>query len=306
MRPLNFFALILLLCSLTVAGTKVQAQAEDTSLWEYGFGLGYVHYEHYPASDQFSNLFLPFPSFQYRGRILRADDREGTRAYLFKGERWSFEMAGGGYPALKSDDNEARRNMDDLPWMLQLGPQLVVKLHPDLEFKLAVFQALSTDFSLTKTAGLAYEGKLQYRWDTQFGSEGLGVRGLAEQITSFGQLTWSLKGGNQDFLKTYFDVPSQFATSIRPAFSARPGFLSSELSYFQSIRSGRASFYLGAAITDYAGSANRESPLHKSDRNVTYLVGLTYVLGESQRPSIKLEDTEGLINRFEKRINLRP
>jgi outer membrane protein len=169
-----------------------------------------------------------------------------------------------------------------------------------------VFQALSTDFSLTKTAGIAYQGKLQYRWQTQFSNEDFKVPVLAEQITSFGQLTWSLKGGDKEFLRTYFEVPALFATSSRPAFSARSGFLSSELSYFQSFRSGRASFYLGAALTDYAGSSNRKSPLHKSDLNVTYLVGLTYVLGESQRPSVPLEQTEGLINRFEKRLNLMP
>lgn len=275
-------------------------QDEETSLWEYGAGFGYVHFEHYPASNQFSNLFLPFPTFQYRGRILRADDREGTRAYLLKSDRWSFELAGGGYPALDSGTNDARRGMEDLPWMAQLGPQLVVKLTHDLEFKIAVFQAVSSDFVNTKTAGAVFDGRLEYRWIRDFAGWRFVVPGQAH-----GKLTLSLKGGDRQFLSTYFEVPLMQSTSARPSYEAKAGLLGSELAYFQSFRSGRAAFYLGAAIADYTASSNRESPLHKSDRNVTYLVGFTYVLGESERPSVPPEQTEGVINRLERRYQQR-
>lgn len=283
-----------LLCLLTPLAAW--SQDTETSLWEYGAGFGYVHFEHYPASNQFSNLFLPFPTFQYRGRILRADDREGTRAYLLKSDRWSFELAGGGYPALDSSTNDARRGMEDLPWMLQVGPQLVVKLSRDLEFKLAAFQAVSSDFVTTQTAGTVFDARLEHRWVRDFP----GGQGLAPG-QAHGKLTLSLKGGDQQFLSTYFEVPPAQSTASRPGYEAKAGVLGSELAYFQSFRSGRASFYLGAAIADYTASSNRESPLHKSDRNVTYLVGLTYVLGESERPSVPAEQTEGVINHLERR-----
>ena len=105
-----------------------EADADAQPYWEYGAGLGYVHYQHYPAANQFSNLLLPFPTFQYRGKIVRADDRNGAHIYLLKGPDWVFEMSGAGYPALDSSTNEARQGMEDLPWMLAIGPQFVYSM----------------------------------------------------------------------------------------------------------------------------------------------------------------------------------
>jgi outer membrane scaffolding protein for murein synthesis (MipA/OmpV family) len=280
---------LFLLWALTCATANA---IEDKPLWEYGIGLGGIHYEQYPASDQFSDFALPFPTFQYRGEILRADDRDGARAYLFKEDHLSLEMAGGVYPALDSSNNRAREGMDNIPWMILLGPQLVQRWSDNWEIKGSVFQAISSDFHLTKTSGFIFEGRVQYRW---FPS--LNETSFFESGHSVGELSFTVRSASRQLQAVYYDVGESQVRPDRWAYEAREGLLSDELSYYQSFTSGRTSFYLGAAWADYRFSANRASPLRKSDGSLTYFAGLTYVLGESHREAVPVEETEGLLNR---------
>jgi hypothetical protein len=55
----------------------------------------------------------------------------------------------------------------------------------------------------------------------------------------------------------------------------------------------------------YGEAANKESPLHKSDANLTGAIGLNYVLGESKKPAVPQEDTSGLINNLRRNRDLR-
>lgn len=247
---------------------------EDEPLWEYGLGLGYVHFEQYPSSNQFTDLALPFPTFQYRGKILRADDREGARAFLYKDLIFSFEITGGFYPALDSSVNDARNGMPDLPWMFQIGPQAVTKLYENLEFKLSVLHSVGTDFAFTKQAGQVLNANLIYRWDGH----------VNEQKTS-GHLALNVRAGTKEFLATYFEVKEKYMTTDRRTYEVKAGLLNHELTYFQSFHRGFTNFYLGIAVADYRSSANRQSPLHKSDQNISYLMGLTYTLGASKKLS---------------------
>jgi hypothetical protein len=285
-------ALILLFSPLATWGAD-----EDTpAYWEFGAGVGGVHYEHYPAANEFSDLILPFPTFQYRGKILRADDREGAHAYLVKGKAWTLEIAGAGFPALDSSQNEARKGMDNLPWLIALGPQLVTTFNDEWQLSFGLFQATSTDFEMTRFSGQIAEGRLSYRWNFPL----TGWKQI-EDGESYGRFFWTLKGGSEELQSIYFDVPRAKATSFRPEHQARAGFLSQELAYFQSFKSGRAALYVGGTLTDYSHSANRLSPLHRSDLNVTMAIGMTYVLGESSRPGIPEEDTSGVIDNWRKR-----
>ena len=256
------------------------------ALWEYGVGFGLVHFEQYPASNQSSNIFLPFPTFQYRGEIVRADDREGTRAYIFKKKLWSLEFSGGGYPPLDTSINDARAGMEDLPWMFHLGPQVVGHLSENLELRIALFQAISSDFSYTKFSGGINESQLIYRWLTEVNSLPLN-----------GRVGLSVKVGTKDYLSTYFEVEPQHVTSARGRHSSKGGILGTEVNYFQSIKSGKTSYYVGASVNDYSQSANKESPLHKANISVNYLVGMTYTLGQSERLSVPESQTEGIINK---------
>lgn len=251
-------------------------------LWEYGIGLGAVDFEHYPASRQHSTITLPFPTFQYRGPILRADDQEGARVYLWKEGSWAFQFSGGLYPPLRSDDNEARRGMEDIPLRVQLGPQLVSRFMPGWEAKLGLFPSIATDLALTKVSGA--QAELALRYDFYAGAHD-------------GRVTLAATAATREFLQTYFEVPDAAVTPERTRFAARAGVLGAELSYFHTYHRGRAAFYFGGGLADYASSANRGSPLHTADRSLTGVVGLTYVLGESAREAVPEEETRGVLPR---------
>jgi outer membrane scaffolding protein for murein synthesis (MipA/OmpV family) len=294
-QVLKLFFIFTLFCSQALA-LEEENQAENLPLWEYGAGLGGIYFEKYPASDETKSWALPFPTFQYRGEIFRADDRDGTRAYLLRSQNWNLEFGGGGLPSARSSEIKAREGMDDIPWGLQMGPQLVTRLHPRVQFKIGIYQAIITpDVKFFKTSGLQTEAKLIYIIDDyldEYFKEGI----------SKGRFTLTVDGGSKDFLSTYFEVPVKDATAERPAYDAREGLLSYEFSYFQSIKIKKWGFYGGGSRVQYDISANRTSPLHKSDVNYRAFVGITYVLGESERRMKPEAESEGALQKIQRRL----
>lgn len=276
-------------------------EEENEAYWDYGIGVGGVRYQQYPASNEFSIFAVPVPTFQYRGKILRADDRDGAHLYLFKGDKTTVELAGEGYPALESSNSKARAGMDDLPWLIALGPQLVWRGVENFEFGLGIYQAVSTDFAMTRFAGQIFEARTTYEFEFPFESYGP----FTQPGFSSARLTFALQGGSKEFQSIYFEVPTEDATPDRPAYEAQDGFLSYSLTYYQTFKSGRFSFNYGAALNCYDLSANKESPLHKSDHNVTAFVGINYVLGQSSRPAVPEEETSGVINSLKANRQLR-
>ena len=193
-------------------------------------------------------------------------------------------MSGTGYPGLEVTKEDARTGMNDLPWVVGLGPQLVYKLDDSTHFNLAVFQATSTDFKMTKFNGAIFQGKLHYQWQ-------------AIESLFTGHLFLIVKGGSKDFLSIYYDVSAAHAVPNRSEYEAKAGYLSDEITYLISYQSGRAKFYTGASYINYANSVNRSSPLHKSDANINYLFAITYVLSESERDAVLEDDTKGIIRK---------
>lgn len=265
---------------------KITYAADSPSLWEYGIGFGYIQFEQYPASSQSNYLFLPFPTFQYRGKVIRADDREGTRAYLFKADKVSVELSGSGHTSLDSSANTAREGMPDLPWMISLGPQVVGHLSQGLELRLKFFQTTSTDLRYTKFNGAMTESQIIYKhWNK--------VNGLPTRL----RISFAAKAATQEYLATYFEVEPRYARANRAEYEASSGFLEMELNYFQSVTVEKASYYIGASAHDYSLSVNRASPLHKSNYTFSFFIGMTYTLGQSQRDSVPELETEGIIRK---------
>ncbi len=286
-----FFFLLFLVFSERVAA--VSQSENQPALWEYGAGLGFIRYQHYPASNQHNDITLPFPAIQYRGEILRANDRDGARAYLLRESRWTLDVGGGVLPSVKSQDNAARTGMDTLLWSIQMGPRIVYEINEDLDLSLGFYQSFASDFKFTKFNGYVFEQKLDYALDELFRKAN-----WLETKNYRSRLTVSLISGSSEYLSTIYDVDSKDETSERPTYRSREGFLSYEIKYFQTLRFGRFSFYTGVSDLHYNLSANRNSPLHKSDENILFFAGLIYKLGESKRRAVPEEDAEGLLQKI--------
>lgn len=286
LRRTVFFILTMLLTT-----SWLQAAEEDRPLWEYGLGVGYARYAQYPSSDEYAELTIPFPTFQYRGQILRADDQDGGRAYLLKNDHWSLEFSGGGRLPLDSSKNRSRDGMENLPLVIELGPQLVYSVDHSWDFTLSLFPSLAIDGSYLRQNGGLASAQVLYRWDNEWSGP------FASPLLFSGTFSLEATTASQEYNATYFEVPAQSATAKRPAYNASAGFFENQISYFQRIASGKLTVYVGGSYSDFTNSVNKQSPLRKVDGNVEYAIGLTYVLGESEKRSVPLEDTEGLINK---------
>ncbi len=273
---------------------KAQVEEENPALWEYGVGFGLLRLWQYPAAEQSRDYALPFPTFQYRGEILRADDREGARAYLSRNDSWSVEMGAGGLPAARSDDIEIRRGMADLPWRFELGPQLVSHFHPEYQIRVGAYQSFQTlDWKSWKMAGQT--GELDFIWHF---SKSHCRWNPCEKSNWRGQLAFTLTAATRDFQKTYYEVRPEEATAQRSAFAARPGWLSQSISYFQAYHRDRYGIYFGLLQESFYFAANRDSPLFRRNENLNAFVGMTYTLGESRARAVPEEEAHGALERI--------
>ncbi len=288
--PRNLVLALLILFGPVTLLAEDPAAKVDKPLWEYGVGVGYFTYENYPSSNNYSYQLLPFPIFQYRGESLRADDRDGARAYIFKKSNWSFDFSGDIWPGQTWATDSNRVGMPALPWIFALGPQLLYDFSEHWQFRLSAMPAFAANGTIVETTGGYFDLRQLYKWSQQLP--------WTNHCISSGNVALSFQGGTQDFLANYFEVSAQQAIPNRPAYRAVGGLLTYELSVFESLTFGRTGIYLGGSLDNYDQSANHSSPLDKSDHNFTYFAGLTYTLGESTKKAYKEQETEGLVNRY--------
>jgi MipA family protein len=256
--------LLLILLSLSSRALAVPGATDELlPLYELGFGVGSSYHPHYPGSDQSRLDTLPFPYGVYRGKFLYADRRGNARARLLRSDTWELSLSGGGGFPIKSSENNARAGMQDLDWMGQVGPRILVKL---FEFsngqtlRLGLpFRAVLTsfDFHTFKHRGYIYAPELIY--------SGF----LSETVNFFSVLTVS--ASDKNFMEYVYGVSEGDVTPTRRAFDAQRGYFNSSLTVGFSIDTfkGRLRLMPVATIASQHGAANQESPLMKTLTNVT-------------------------------------
>ena len=278
---------LLILSFLPLGASAQEGDSEPLPLWDYGVALAYLRFPFYPASEQIKVWYLPVPTFEYRGEILRSTQKEGTRAYFLKSENWSLEVGGSGVVEVKSDETFARQGMPDIPWSLQLGPKAVYRDGDGTELDFGLYQSIVTDFSRSKTNGSIYQAEISHSW--------LYPVKKSNAKTTFSLATW---GASQEYFATYFDVKAEDATAQRPRYESRSGFLSYEFSMVQSFKYRKYSYFAYFNAERFELSANRTSPLHRTDQNLSITVGVTYVLGESKRKAMPEDEGQGLLQKI--------
>jgi outer membrane scaffolding protein for murein synthesis (MipA/OmpV family) len=266
---MNYFLFFFIFCSVAIAHENPQE-----SKWDYGVGFGVVHFEQYPSSDEFTTLALPVPTFEYRGEILYADDREGVQVFFFKSEKVKIEFSGFGIPPLDSSENDDRAGMKDLPLVLALGPQVNIKLSEHFDFGVLVAQGLDLTGERQAVSGPAMQTRLTFNFENQ--------NSFFPNVQFFNRFFLTSRWGTKKFLKNYYEVQAQDVTANRNLFKTKEGLLSHELGYLIQGNYRQWNTYFGWALNDYSTSANRKSPLHKSNQSLTFFVGLNYILGHSE------------------------
>lgn len=259
---------------LAVAHAGLAPVRSNKPLYEFGVvgGMGYV--PDYPASEEGRLRYIAVPQVRYRGLRLRSDEEDSLKARLLLNPLYGFDFSGSGAFSAKSDDNEARKGMDDLDWMGELGPRFYLFLVRTERLWIRLFfpvrMAFSTDLSSATYQGLVFAPSFNTRYyfdDSKFNSIILGVTRThtTHQMQEF-----------------YFEVGRKDVTPDRPRYDARSGYMSTSAGLAYIYEKDQMGVYMGLGLSSFRGSANAGSPLHRSDYNYAAFVGVSYLFYQSE------------------------
>lgn len=238
--------------------------------WELGIGLSAFTVPDYIGSDESGYFALPFPYFVYRGEKWKVD-REALRGKIFSSERLSLDVSMSGSLPVDSEDNRARKGMEDLNLVAEIGPNLRYLLVSGdlgrvwLEFP--VRSVFDTDFTyLDHTGWITTPG---VRWMRELA--GISFDGRA-----------ALQFGDNGYHGYFYGVPIRDVTATRPEYEAKTGYSGLRLAFGGSRRWGR--FWLGAFVryANVDGATFEGSPLVETDHGVTAGFGVAWVAFESK------------------------
>jgi len=107
--------------SAAYAGESVVPPEEKLPLYEYGITGLAARIPHYTGSNEYKTYAFPTPYFVYRGEVFKAD-RDGLRGIFWQNKRIEMDISLSGNPP--AGDNKARKGMEDLDALGEVGPAL--------------------------------------------------------------------------------------------------------------------------------------------------------------------------------------
>lgn len=246
--------------------------------WEVGVGGGYFDGFDYPASRDPNRAAIVLPYFIYRSAIFRVGGG-GVNAVAVENPRVKLDLSVGGSLNSNSAGNHARESMPGLDFLVEIGPQLVVRLidHPapgvgrtQLSWNARVRAVAATDLRGIHTQGWVVASGFTLAQRRLFGYP---VDLLANLKVTFAD----------ERLQDYFyAVPIQFETPVRARFDARGGYLGTNL--FAGLSANpwpRLRLFAGVTTGLYEGAANQHSPLFETSISTGVVMGFALRLYKS-------------------------
>ncbi len=244
--------------------------------YEAGFGVATFYIPDYPGSDEMTARALPLPYVIYRGDIFRADREGGLRSRLLKRATTEFDLSlGASFPS-NSDRNKARKDMADLDWLGEIGPKLLIHMHPGKKWKADLVFPLrfvfSTDFQSAHARGFLFHPEISF--SRRFSaSPGLRLR-LSSGVTY----------ATENLMDYFYTVGPGDATADRPQYKADGGYFGSNLSVtlIKFFMPQKVALFAGVSNNFFGGAKNEDSPLMKDTYNASYFLGVAVGLYESK------------------------
>jgi outer membrane scaffolding protein for murein synthesis (MipA/OmpV family) len=261
----------LALALATALPAALPAAAVELPLWELGIGAAGLRLPHYRGSEQNHAWLLPLPYVVYRGKIFKAD-REGARAVLYESDRFDFDLSLGAGVPTRSDDNDARRGMDDLAPIFEFGPNLNWTLARGAGWKL--------DLRVPVRAALTLESNARVIGWVSTPNLNLDIARL--RGWNFG-LQAGPVFGSRDYHGYFYDVETNEATAGRPAYRAPGGFAGAQATAAMSRRFGRSWAGLFVRYDNLSGANFAPSPLVRRENHFSFGIAYAWVLGTSSR-----------------------
>ena len=263
-------------CLLLLA-TPAHAQSAGQAnlpLWEFGLGAAALTTPAYPGADDRTSRLLPVPYLLYRGEVLRAD-QSGIGTRLFRSDRLEFDVGLAGALPSDSDDVDARSGMPDLGALFEFGPRLKIRV-ADIDRYSRLRAELPLRAVIEARGGLRRQG---WTFEPKLAYETRGERGL-----------WTVEANvsavfaDQRLNRYFYEVQPQYATTSRPAYGADAGLLLTRVGLFATRQLNPDLRLFGfVRVESYAGSANRDSPLHLRSTGTSAGIGFAWTLARSSR-----------------------
>ncbi len=239
--------------------------------WEAGIAAGGGHVADYPGAGQSHTRGIAVPVFIYRGPVLRIDG-DGVRGRVFDHPDIHLDLAA--TAAFSARDNDARRGMPSLDYLVGIGPQLVYTGWRDQPgsptLHLQWRGLISTDLKQAHGRGFTVSPAVRWRWR---------MPALHHATLSLSvQPTWA----SAPLQRYFYEVPAAHATAERPAYRARAGYLGTEFALTLSRRhSDAVTWFATLRGMSLHGAANRASPLHRSSSDVNVGAGVVWTPWQS-------------------------
>lgn len=253
---------------------RVEPVMPKLPLWEAGvFGAG-ISQPAYPGAEDRASLLLGLPFVVYRGEYLRIDrSTVGVRA--IKTQRTEVDVGLAASLGSRASDSEARRGMDDLGTLLELGPRLKINIgdvsgdRSDSRIQLALRSVFDADDHF-RYRGIAFEP--QWVKDMHFLNGWLVSTNLGAVF------------GDQKLVDTFYRVAPDEATSTRTSYDARSGLIALRASLFVSrLFTPDVRFFSYLRLDSVQGAANQSSPLVRRDNGWSVGLGFAWTLSQSER-----------------------
>lgn len=241
---------------------------------EVGIGGVATSVPHYIGSDESETYYLPFPYLRYRSDKVTID-RDMIQGNMWSSGDWSLELSLAGSVKVDSDKSKARSGMDDLDFIIEVGPAMHYFFMGDRKADNAMFLefpvrfATSTDFTELAYQGVTFNPRLILR------------RGyMINEYQVRPQISLGLRSGDQGIHDYFYGVDSKFATAERSEYRGEGGYGGMQFNYSTVVLWGN---WLTAGFMRYVnsnGAAFENSSLVKQDDNWIVGFAIAYLFAD--------------------------
>ncbi|MFL2547107.1 MAG: MipA/OmpV family protein [Candidatus Rariloculaceae bacterium] len=269
-------ALLLLVAQGATAQTS---ESEEPPLWEFRIAAFGRYAPIYPGSPNQNLTVLPLPYPVYRGSRLRFGENFDTFAEgrVIERPRVKLDINFNVNFGEDSEDIDGREGMPNLDPLLEVGPELEIRLTDrapgDHEWLLALQLRAAVSFDGGSADGRGYllNPELEYRVDQAFGTR--------NDLSFRWKSTWA----SEDYTDYYYGVAPEFETLTRSSFDASSGYIGSEFRIgFERQLTEKLRFDGNVKLWVNKGAENRDSPLFHDDYGFGLQAAFIWTLGESE------------------------
>jgi outer membrane protein len=264
----------LALCLLGMLCLSVHA--EQRPELELGIGVGMVDFPIYRGAEERRYWVLPIPYFDYNSDKLQIN-RDRMRSRLFRSDRVELDFSLSGSVPVSSENTTARKGMDDIDAVLEVGPLINVHLYYDdrrqtnLDLRLPLRAVLPVRPYQMDHRGWIFQPALN-----------LDLRNIRQTRWNLG-LQAGLVYADDAYNRYFYDVAPQFATATRPAYSTGGGY--GGYQFITSLSQRKGNTWMGGFVKwdNLSGAVFEDSPLVTRKQSFSLGFAMSWILYSSEK-----------------------